>query len=104
MFKFEARNPNLETISNDPRSETGRLFQEAENSDIKFDELAKSRNPMKIVIPAKAGIQFFKMFWTPAFAGVTLQKTFCETAKFATDFGIRISNLLYVLCPMRFFL
>jgi hypothetical protein len=28
------------------------------------------RNP-SFVIPAKAGIQVFKAFWTPAFAGVT---------------------------------
>jgi len=26
---------------------------------------------MKFVIPAKAGNQLFKKFWTPAFAGVT---------------------------------
>jgi hypothetical protein len=27
------------------------------------------------VIPAKAGIQSFTLFWTPAFAGVTVWKT-----------------------------
>ncbi len=26
------------------------------------------------VIPAEAGIQVFKLFWTPAFAGVTVWK------------------------------
>jgi hypothetical protein len=31
----------------------------------------ESRNPV-----------FLKMFWTPAFAGVTIQETFCETTKF----------------------
>jgi hypothetical protein len=25
-----------------------------------------------VVIPAKAGIQVFHLFWTPAFAGVTV--------------------------------
>jgi len=31
------------------------------------------------VIPAKAGIQEDKDFWTPAFAGVTARGTFYET-------------------------
>jgi len=80
------------------------LFQEAENSDIKFDELAKSRNHMKFVIPAKAGIQFFQDVLDPGFRRGDAPKTFCETAKFATDFDIRNSGLFYGLCPMRIFL
>jgi hypothetical protein len=46
----------------------------------KDDDLVKSRNPIKFVIPANPGSgpgqapesSYFKMFWTPAFAGVTL--------------------------------
>jgi len=47
----------------------------------KNDRLAKSRQKPVFVIPAKAGIQFFKkldLSWTPAFAGVT---TFFELVK-----------------------
>jgi hypothetical protein len=51
-----------------------------------LDELAKSRNSIEFVIPANPGSgpgqapesSYFKMFWTPAFAGVTLQVTFYE--------------------------
>jgi hypothetical protein len=47
---------------------------------IKNDELVKSRNSIEFVIPANPGSSpgqapessYFKMFWTPAFAGVTL--------------------------------
>jgi len=56
----------------------------------KFDELVKSRNSIEFVIPANPGSSpgqapescYFKMFWTPAFAGVTLQETFYEIIKF----------------------
>jgi hypothetical protein len=34
------------------------------------------------VIPAKAGIQENKHFWTPAFAGVTALVTSCEAVNF----------------------
>ena len=27
-------------------------------------------------------LRYFKLFWTPAFAGVTIQETFYETIKF----------------------
>jgi hypothetical protein len=37
------------------------------------------------VIPAKAGIQENKHFWTPAFAGVTAFMTFCEAVKIGGD-------------------
>ena len=56
----------------------------------KFDDLVKSRNSIEFVIPANPGSSpgqapessYFKMFWTPAFAGVTLQETFYEIIKF----------------------
>jgi hypothetical protein len=49
-----------------------------------IDDLLKSRNSIEFVIPANPGSSpgqalessYFKMFWTPAFAGVTLQETF----------------------------
>jgi hypothetical protein len=45
-----------------------------------LDGFAKSRNPVKLVIPAKPGSGpgqapesiYFNMFWTPAFAGVMI--------------------------------
>ncbi|MCX5916306.1 MAG: hypothetical protein NTX30_06420 [Deltaproteobacteria bacterium] len=50
------------------------------------DEPVKSRNSIEFVIPANPGSSpgqapessYSKMFWTPAFAGVTLQETFYE--------------------------
>jgi hypothetical protein len=56
---------------------------------LRTDELVKSRISIKFVIPANPGSSpgqasessFFKMFWTPAFAGVTIQETFYETSK-----------------------
>jgi hypothetical protein len=36
-----------------------------------IDEPVKSRFFPFSVIPADAGIRLFKLFWTPAFAGVT---------------------------------
>jgi hypothetical protein len=55
-----------------------------------FGELVKSRNSIEFVIPANPGSgrgqapesSYFKMFWTPAFAGVTTQETFYETINF----------------------
>ena len=50
---------------------------------ITFDGFVKSRRNPSYVIPAKAGIQFFKQLyfsWTPAFAGVT---TFYELVNFS---------------------
>ena len=46
-----------------------------------YDGLVKSQKVGFSVIPAKAGIRtsYFKLFWTPAFAGVTIQETFYET-------------------------
>jgi hypothetical protein len=46
----------------------------------KFDEFVKSRNSIECVIPATPGsgpgqapeTSYFKTFWTPAFAGVTI--------------------------------
>jgi hypothetical protein len=35
-----------------------------------------------MVIPAKAGIQHMRSFWTPAFAGVTVFLDFFETVNF----------------------
>jgi hypothetical protein len=57
---------------------------------VKYDDLVKSRNSIEFVIPANPGSgpgqapesSHFKMFWTPAFAGVTLQETFCKIIKF----------------------
>jgi hypothetical protein len=46
------------------------------------DHGAKSRKTPFSVIPAKAGIQGNKHFWTPAFAGVTALMTFYEPIKF----------------------
>jgi hypothetical protein len=37
---------------------------------------------MLSVIPAKAGIQAFLSFWTPAFAGVTAWRIFYEFINF----------------------
>jgi len=56
----------------------------------KVDDLVKSRNSIKFVIPAKAGIpySYFKAFWTPAFAGVTLQETFYEIIKVDSAVGV----------------
>ena len=45
------------------------------------DGLVRSRITTESVIPAKAGIQLFKTFWTPASAGVTLGRTFYEIIK-----------------------
>jgi hypothetical protein len=47
----------------------------------KVDEVVKSRQSRFSVIPAKAGIQQNKDFWTPAFAGVTALTTFYESVK-----------------------
>jgi len=44
----------------------------------KFDEVVKSRNSIEFAIPAKPETSYFKQFWTPAFAGVTIQETFYE--------------------------
>jgi hypothetical protein len=49
---------------------------------MKFDAFVKSPITSFLVIPAKAGIQENKHFWTPAFAGVTALTTFCEAIKF----------------------
>jgi hypothetical protein len=38
---------------------------------LKLDGLGKSLRSLIIVIPAEAGIQLFRLFWTPAFAGMT---------------------------------
>jgi hypothetical protein len=56
---------------------------------LRIEELVKSRNSIESVIPANRGSgpgqalesSYFKMFWTPAFAGVTLQETFYETIR-----------------------
>ena len=56
---------------------------------IKLDDLAKSRNSIEFVIPAKAGIQLFQDVLDPGacpgpdpgFAGVTLQEIFYEFIK-----------------------
>ena len=53
---------------------------------VKSDELVKSRNSIKFVIPAKAGIQLFQDVLDPGaypghdpgFAGVTIQEAFYE--------------------------
>jgi len=47
-----------------------------------IDGLVKSPKMASPVIPAKAGIQENKHFWTPAFAGVTALMTFYETIKY----------------------
>jgi len=47
-----------------------------------FDSFVKNRKTPFLVIPAKAGIQFFnclQSFWTPVFTGVT---TFYEFINF----------------------
>jgi len=78
---------------------------------IKFDDFVKSRESVEFVIPANPGSgpgrapesrlpgenrdPVFEMVpdfrrddvWTPAFAGVTLQKTFCEMIKFRFNFA-----------------
>jgi hypothetical protein len=61
---------------------------------IKFDGIVKSRNSIEFVIPANPGSgpgqapesSNFRMFWTPAFAGVTIQEIFYEIIKFRTNF------------------
>ena len=47
-----------------------------------FDELVRCQKMTTPVIPAKAGIQGNKHFWTPAFAGVTTFMTSYETITF----------------------
>jgi hypothetical protein len=55
-----------------------------------FDELVKNQNSMEFIIPANPGSSpgqapessYFKMSWTPACAGVTIQETFCENINF----------------------
>ena len=66
---------------------------------MRFNEFVMSRNSIEFVIPAEAGIQGFPLkresrfslmvprfrgdkVWTPAFAGVTILATFCETNRF----------------------
>jgi hypothetical protein len=57
---------------------------------LKSDELVKSQNSIKFVIPVNPGSSpgqapesgYFNKFWTPAFAGVTLEETFYEIIKF----------------------
>jgi len=52
-----------------------------------YDGFVKSRNSIECVIPANPGPSpgqapesiYSQMFWTPAFAGVTIQETFFET-------------------------
>jgi len=39
------------------------------------------------------------MFWTPAFAGVTLQETFYEIINIVSNFVLRISDLRSLLFP-----
>jgi hypothetical protein len=54
-----------------------------------MDEIVRSRNSIKFAIPANPGSgpgqapesSYFKMFRTPAFAGVTIQGTFYRTIK-----------------------
>jgi hypothetical protein len=53
-----------------------------------IDNLVKSPKAPFLVIPAKAGIQYFRLFWTPAFAGVTFQVTFYETINIFFQFFI----------------
>jgi len=57
--------------------------------DGKLDGFVRSRNSLEFVIPAKAETSYFKAFWTPAFAGVTLQETFYETIKLGAIFSGR---------------
>jgi hypothetical protein len=54
----------------------------------KFDGFLKSRNSIKFVSPAQAGIQLFDDVLTPAFAGMTIQGIFYEIIKFDSLFGI----------------
>jgi len=42
-------------------------------------DITKSPKMSFSVIPVKTGIQGFKKFWTPAFAGVTTMGTFYES-------------------------
>jgi hypothetical protein len=76
-----------------------------------FDDFVKSRNSIEFVIPANPGSSpgqapessYFKTFWTPAFAGVTIQLTFYEAIMFwsfesgnlffVSDFVLRNSDL-----------
>jgi len=52
-----------------------------------YGMFVKSRNSIECVIPANPGPSpgqapesiYSQMFWTPAFAGVTIQETFFET-------------------------
>jgi hypothetical protein len=48
---------------------------------LELDGLVKTPKMASHVIPAKAGIQENKHFWTPAFAGVTALMTSCERIK-----------------------
>jgi len=49
-----------------------------------YDGFVESRNLLGSVIRAKAGIpySYFKKFWPPAFAGVTIQETFYKIIHF----------------------
>jgi hypothetical protein len=48
-----------------------------------YDGFVESRNLLEFVIRAKAGSYLkIKMFWTPAFAGVTIQETFYKIIHF----------------------
>jgi hypothetical protein len=66
---------------------TQRIIKKTQNPNL--DEFVKSKNSMESVIPAAPGSgpgqapesSDFKMIWTPAFAGVTIQETFYETIK-----------------------
>ncbi len=66
-----------------------------------FDEFVKSRNSIEFVIPANPGSSpgqapessYFKMFWTPAFAGVTTKQTSYETINFPQGKRIPSSSI-----------
>jgi hypothetical protein len=52
-------------------------------------------NSQKVEIPKNSSFRqkpessYFKLFWTPAFAGVTTQETFYEIIKFISAFSAR---------------
>jgi hypothetical protein len=63
-----------------------------------FNDLVKSQIATVSVIPAKAGIQLLKTFWTPASAGVTIGGTFYEFINFR-HFLFRLQVVLELKHP-----
>jgi len=47
----------------------------------KNDDLVKGEIPYNSSFRRKPESSYFEMFWTPAFAGVTMQETFYKTIK-----------------------